>query len=937
MPMDEEINYNLLVPLDEQSNYSLAQSQNSKNSQKKIEIIEDYASEPEIKTFLSAHPSLFHVFGENRLHPVNRDDKICQHWIAEQSKNYLQFIGNPKPGEFYIFQMVIYTPQNDLSKIILEFQELKKGESTTNAKLLSIPPDNITCFSLGGTNSFGKVFQKDISIQSGKVKPLIIGVQIPPTVQGNYCGKISINAEYTSTENSTEETQMNKKMNFKIDFNLSLIISGKVIKDSGIHDPWRQARLKWLNSTIGRNNTIPKPFIALNHNQRNITLLGKLVTLNESGLPASIKSYYNTGNTKILDKSINNLINRPIQFQIKTQSEYKSFKMGELKFTNSSDDQVHWHLKGKIEQLELEIFGEIHFDGYMDFSLQLKSNKSQNYTIEDVRFQIPFNGILVKYMTGLGYRKGKRPSKYTWQWDKEKSQDSIWIGAVNNGLKIRFKDDNYIRQLVNIYYSYQPLNLPIGWDNSGLGKVCINEVEEGNTFLLEASSGQINLEQGKVIHFNFDISLTPSKPLDLESHWKYRYDHRGSNTPPEEFLSAGGNVFNIHHANSYNPYINYPYNDESFTTLTDFVELSHKNQKLVKVYYTTREITNHMPEFFALFNLDGEIIFPGPGNDCKTVINRMGPHPWLKKYLRKNFIPAWVAKINEMNDRLDLAVITTPETRWDNFFLEGLQYLITEGNIDGIYIDDTALGRESLLRARRILDADGKIRLIDLHSWDHFNKLAHYGDSTILYMEIYPYIDKIWFGEGFDYNENPDFWLTEIAGIPFGLMSEMLQNGGNPWRGMVYGMTNRLGWSSDPRKFWKFFDEFSIEKTEFFGYWDEQCPIRIDNDSVRATLYKGEHYSIIAIGNWSKIAIKVSLLIDFTALDIQPQKAVLFSPAIKGIQPAAQFSINHQIKIGGSRGWLLILTDDEKISRKRREQNLKEKIQMKFPNFFFRG
>ena len=48
---------------------------------------------------------------------------------------------------------------------------------------------------------------------------------------------------------------------------------------------------------------------------------------------------------------------------------------------------------------------------------------------------------------------------------------------------------------------------------------------------------------------------------------------------------------------------------------------------------------------------------------------------------------------------------------------------------------------------------------------------------------------------------NRNFFLTEVSGIPFGLMGEMLQDGGNAWRGMIYGMTNRMPWSdnADPR------------------------------------------------------------------------------------------------------------------------------------------
>ena len=75
------------------------------------------------------------------------------------------------------------------------------------------------------------------------------------------------------------------------------------------------------------------------------------------------------------------------------------------------------------------------------------------------------------------------------------------------------------------------------------------------------------------------------------------------------------------------------------------------------------------------------------------------------------------------------------------------------------------------------------------------------------YLELFPCIDSLWFGEGFNYDEPPDYWMVEAAGIPYGLFGEMMGSG-NPWRGMVYGMTNRLGWGGNPRSLWKLWDEF---------------------------------------------------------------------------------------------------------------------------------
>ncbi len=37
-----------------------------------------------------------------------------------------------------------------------------------------------------------------------------------------------------------------------------------------------------------------------------------------------------------------------------------------------------------------------------------------------------------------------------------------------------------------------------------------------------------------------------------------------------------------------------------------------------------------------------------------------------------------------------------------------------------------------------------------------------------------PYVNRTWIGEGFGFDNTLDFWLVEMSGIPFGLMSETL-------------------------------------------------------------------------------------------------------------------------------------------------------------------
>ena len=54
----------------------------------------------------------------------------------------------------------------------------------------------------------------------------------------------------------------------------------------------------------------------------------------------------------------------------------------------------------------------------------------------------------------------------------------------------------------------------------------------------------------------------------------------------------------------------------------------------------------------------------------------------------------------------------------------------------------------SLARARRILDTRPK-RLIDFHTWNHFNDWAGFGTNLVIYQEFLPYLDRLWIGEGF--------------------------------------------------------------------------------------------------------------------------------------------------------------------------------------------
>jgi len=256
--------------------------------------------------------------------------------------------------------------------------------------------------------------------------------------------------------------------------------------------------------------------------------------------------------------------------------------------------------------------------------------------------------------------------------------------------------------------------------------------------------------------------------------------------------------------------------------------------------------------------------------------------------------------------------------RWHNYYVEGMNWLVNNVGIDGIYLDDVAFDRVTMKRIKRVLTQGGHPGIIDLHSANQYNKHDGFNNSANLYMEHFPYLNRLWFGEYFDYEHNsPDFFLTEVSGIPFGLMGEMLEGGGNPYRGMIYGMTNRMPWSNDadPRPLWAVWDAFGMEGSEMIGYWSPHCPVSTGSSAVPATVYRKKGTALVAIASWATADTTVQLNIDWKKLGIDPAKATITAPAIKNFQEARRILQGEALPVPKGKGWLLLITEKNKRTR----------------------
>jgi len=830
----------------------------SLNSFFPMEVI---ATEAETDSVRRAHQGqAFVLFPEDRLYPIRMTKDLPARWVNRPAQDTLH--GTADRGEFFAFQLGLYALQ-DQDSVTVRFTALRSTDGAV------IPVARLTSLNTGGIDWDGRPMTRRVSVPAGTVQALWCGIDVPVDARpGTYRGR----AVVQSRGGSSGTVQ------------LTLVVRPMVAPRGGANQPWKQTRLKWLNSTVAQRNTVIPPYRPLVLRGDTVELLGRRLVLAANGLPRAIGTFFTEEMTGYAARP-KQVLARPVEFVVDGAEPGKA---GGVRITERTPGTVRWEATTTAPSWSLRVSGRLEFDGYLSYRIALRARTG--LSLRDIRMVIPFAPGAAKYMMGLGRTGGRRPESFDWQWDvAAKNQDGAWLGDVNAGLFYSLRADNYVRPLNTNFYLQKPLNLPTSWGNGGQGGISIRErpgVVEVSNF-----SGPRQVNAGDSLFFDFVGLITPFHPIDTDFQWGHRFFHRYA--PIDTVVERGANVVNIHHATAINPYINYPF--LAHQAMRAYIDSAHARGLSVKIYNTIRELSNRSWELFPLRSLGHEVFTPGKG----------GGYAWLQEHLGDDYIAAWF--VPELKDA---AIVNSGMSRWHNYYIEGINWLVDEVGIDGLYLDDVAFDRVTMKRLKRVLTKDGHPGIIDLHSANQYNRNDGFINSAVLYLEHFPYLNRLWFGEYFDYEKNsPDFFLTEVSGIPFGLMGEMLEGGGNPWRGMLYGMTSRMPWSenADPGPLWQLWDRFGMKGTRMIGHWVGANPVRTDRADVPVTVYRKPGRALLALASWADSAVSVRLRIDWKGLGIDSSRATITAPAVRNFQPERTFRPGEPIPVAPGKGWLLVV------------------------------
>ncbi len=811
-----------------------------------MEII---ASQAEVSAMLDKCPHPVLLFPEDRRWPAVMPDFLPQKWALEGPRS--RFSGECQPSEYYCWQLGIYAARQDVQRVSLEYADVRNaaGETVVHAA-------DITCFNLEGVDNRGRRFTKEFKLDKGMVRPLWIGMMVPDGAKGELNGDISVRINDLPAQT----------------VRLSLKVDGPVIANHGDDEPWRHSRLRWLNSTLGLDdNVLPLPFAPIKREGKSIEILNRTIDSGSMVLPERIVS------------NGADVLAAPIRIEAMGQNgQPLVFKPVKREVEKENPSRVVESTQAQCGALDMTVRDELWFDGAIDCELSLQA--ASDTALKDIAVVIPMRKALAKYFVGFSNRGDRRPGQWNWKWDRRYQDNAAWLGDAEAGIGIKLLGDNDYWDLSGLRWDEHRQ-----WINDGKGGASL--FEDGDAVVLRAFTGERKLTAREPVKLRFRLYVTPFKPL-RNDHWNLRFF---------------GNITHFHHSTPENPYINYPFMTVDRMKQA-FEDIKAKNNRGMTIYYTLREVANIAPELFAFRSLGDEIIKSTGAFMFSTsgwsVAGEGGGHAWLREHLVSGYSPAWQQTVP--SGEIDAAVATNGDGRLVNYYIEGLAYLQRKIGFVGVYLDGIGYDRIAMMRLARMLTSGGAGYYLPFHSGDNFKNpwSEHRSAPVAEYMEHLPYVTQLMFGEVFWFDGPEGYWMTNLAGLPFGIDNQFYPVPGPdyPYRSMLFASSPNVGASAPHiRAMW---DRWGLnEQTKTLGYWDADCPVKTGVPEIFASAFVNKGKALICVGSWAAETKSVTLSVDWTALDMAPDKVSISVPEIESLQkPQATLDLSQPIAIEPGKG-----------------------------------
>ena len=731
----------------------------------------------------------------------------------------------------------------------------------------------ITCFNTQGIDVKGNKFDKKLPLLEGELAPVFIGCDFQKAELGNYYTYVTID---------------DKKV--KLNFTLT----DELVFNEGYDKGSTLARLNWLNSTAYRDKKLVKGYEAIVAEKNTLSFTGKKVSFTSDGLIENVESYY--GESNALEEEVTKkLFSRPVELQIEGQKvKYNKIKL------STRTNRAYVSGDGRSEKLKVEINAKATYEGLINYELKLTAESDA--ILSNIKLNFYFGSAT--YLSGFGKEGGYLKSNEDYKWSAEKPCGNIFIGDVNCGAVIRFKNDlNDTSAPIYNLYSSTPYSVPKEtWDNYGNGGITLTRTEEGAT--LCAYTGKKIISKGDSLYLYFDISLTPFKPITMKETFGNRLGKDGVELTYATMLNRAKQdkikYLSLRNAGVLNPYINYPF--DRVEELKALAMESHRAGIGLGINYGLGELSTRAKETFVYKALGDEIIFrtDKPTDTEKVLTDNLGAG--AVEASRITFLSGAIGQGK------DMSYYTVPRSRMDNFFVEGVNYLINYADLDAISMKNPTISRTTAERvAKCVRSKRTGTGVMELEISNRYNAKNGYTNALSSYVNVLPFVNMLYIGEGYDLGRSPDYVLTEASGIVYGLCADTSVGAGIT-RSLVYGMMPKYGedevYSCAIGDLNKLFNEFDIENSVFKGFWDKTNPFKVDNANVYCSTYINGDNMIAVFYNANEKTTSFEVGIEnkfgYTTLGKKVR-----APEIESLQEARRVNFGKPMKLKSKQGLIV--------------------------------
>ena len=346
-------------------------------------------------------------------------------------------------------------------------------------------------------------------------------------------------------------------------------------------------RMRWLDSTLGSDRTVPKPFTPMTvtkieAGQYVVQALNKQVVLDpNSGLPLQALTMANKTQRGQNRLSTYPLLKEAMHFELvaaNTNASIPLVAVGSVQVDSSHDDAVTWTCvsQGPYPGMDgvsvrLSVTGELDFTGYGTLNMTAEAVGGP-VRLNDIRLRAVTNLTHTRYMLGLG--QGAAPTgNIQWLWNAAQAHNGVWLGRIEGGLYLMPRGEGTAWD--NPLYSKDTPIIPFIPPSWGGIKATMPNVTSTLTGVGVDAAGQVTawsgprtLTPGAPLEYLLNFAVTPSKPIDWPAHWRQRIFQVGYGTEyftPQQVKDGGATVVTLHQGTSgiingslVNPYINYP-------------------------------------------------------------------------------------------------------------------------------------------------------------------------------------------------------------------------------------------------------------------------------------------------------------------------------------------------------------------------------------------